>query len=213
MVKERLASTLGRRDEEPNIQLAQEIAKTKDSKSVEELIQLIKGKQKDLQNDSIKVLYEIGEITPELISSYWKDFIEALTSKNNRLQWGAMSALKTISLIVPDQIFNNIISLENAVEQGSVITRDNFVAILSNLLDHQNYAEEAFNALIKQLSSCPTNQLPMYAEMLSTKIKAQSSIKVIETLSLRLDEIEKDSKRKRVEKVIKKITSSTLTNI
>ncbi len=70
MVKERLASTLGRRDEEPNIQLAQEIAKTKDSKSVEELIQLIKGKQKDLQNDSIKVLYEIGEITPKLISSY-----------------------------------------------------------------------------------------------------------------------------------------------
>ncbi len=117
-----------------------------------------------------------------------------------------MSALKTISLIVPDQIFNNIISLENAVEQGSVITRDNFVAILSNLLDHQNYTEEAFNALIKQLSSRPTNQLPMYAEMLSTKIKAQSSKKVIETLSLRLDEIEKDSKRKRVEKVIKKIT-------
>jgi len=46
----------------------------------------------------------------------------------------------------------------------------------------------------------------MYAEMLSTKITAQSSKKVIETLSLRLDEIEKDSKRKRVEKVIKKIT-------
>lgn len=206
MIKDRLASILGRRDEEPNILLAQEIVQNNDKKAIEELLQLIQGKQKDLQNDSIKVLYEIGEISPQLISAYWKDFLDALSSKNNRLQWGAMTALKTISLLVSDHIVNSIITLEKAVEQGSVITRDNYVAILNNLLSLSPYQELAFNAIIKQLSQCPTNQLAMYAELVSPKITSAYSKKFIETLSGRLDEIEKDSKRKRVEKVIKKIT-------
>lgn len=206
MIKDRLASMLGRRDEEPNILLAQEIVQNNDKKAIEELLQLIQGKQKDLQNDSIKVLYEIGEISPQLISAYWKDFLDALSSKNNRLQWGAMTALKTISLLVSDHIVNSIITLEKAVEQGSVITRDNYVAILNNLLSLSPYQELAFNAIIKQLSQCPTNQLAMYAELVSPKITSAYSKKFIETLSGRLDEIEKDSKRKRVEKVIKKIT-------
>ena len=206
MIKDRLASMLGRRDEEPNILLAQEIVQNNDKKAIEELLQLIQGKQKDLQNDSIKVLYEIGEISPQLISAYWKDFLDALSSKNNRLQWGAMTALKTISLLVSDHIVNSIITLEKAVEQGSVITRDNYVAILNNLLSLSPYQDLAFNAIIKQLSQCPTNQLAMYAELVSPKITSAYSKKFIETLSGRLDEIEKDSKRKRVEKVIKKIT-------
>ena len=206
MIKDRLASMLGRRDEEPNIQLAQEIVKNKDGNAVDELLQLIKGKQKNLQNDSIKVLYEIGEISPRMISAYWKDFMDSLSSKNNRLQWGAMTALKTISLIEPDHIVNNLITLENAVEQGSVISRDNYFAILTNLFSLSPYQELAFNAIIKQLSECPTNQLPMYAEMVGPKISHQYTKKFIETLSNRLDEIEKDSKRKRLERVIKKTT-------
>lgn len=206
MIKDRLASMLGRRDEEPNILLAQEIVQNNDKNAIEELLQLIQGKHKDLQNDSIKVLYEIGEISPQLISAYWKDFLDALSSKNNRLQWGAMTALKTISLLVSDHIVNSIITLEKAVEQGSVITRDNYVAILNNLLSLSPYQDLAFNAIIKQLSQCPTNQLAMYAELVSPKITSAYSKKFIDTLSGRLDEIEKDSKRKRVEKVIKKIT-------
>ncbi|WP_254527417.1 MULTISPECIES: hypothetical protein [unclassified Sphingobacterium] len=67
MIKDRLASVLGRRDEEPNILLAQEIAQNNDKNAIEELFQLIQGKQKDLQNDSIKVLYEIGEISPQIL--------------------------------------------------------------------------------------------------------------------------------------------------
>jgi len=204
MIKDRLASVLGRRDEEPNIQLAQEIVQNKDKNAIEELLHLIQGKQKDLQNDSIKVLYEIGETSPQLISAYWNDFMEALSSKNNRLQWGAMTALKTISLLEPDHIVNNLIKLENAAEQGSVITRDNYVTILTNILSLSRYQELAFNAVIKQLLQCPTNQLAMYAELVSPKITSAYSKKFIETLSGRLDEIEKDSKRKRVEKVIKK---------
>jgi len=205
MIKQRLASSIGRRDEEPNLALANEIVKNKDQQSINDLIQLLKSKQKELQNDSIKVLYEVGELSPALIEEFLPEFIEALKSQNNRLQWGAMTALKTISLLKSEEIFKHMPILEQAVEQGSVIIRDNYVAILVNLLDQPGYDQPAFDSLISQLKDCPTNQFAMYAEMSASKIKTSWSSQFRETILLRIDEIEKLSKRKRLEKVLKKL--------
>ena len=205
MIKERLASSIGRRDEEPNIELAQEIVQKEDNQSISELIKLMNSKQKELQNDSIKVLYEIGELSPALIENYFGEFVEALKSKNNRLQWGAMTAIKTISKIKPLEISENILTLEQAVEQGSVITRDNYIAILVNFLDIPELQEHSFNSLINQLKECPTNQLPMYAEMALPKIRKNNFSPFSTAIANRLDEIEKVSKRKRLEKVLKKL--------
>ncbi|OYD44701.1 hypothetical protein CHU00_15635 [Sphingobacterium cellulitidis] len=205
MIQEKLASFLGRRDETPNIELAQLISNNKDSQAVKDLVLLLKGKNKDFQNDSIKVLYEVAEHTPELISDFIQDFIDALKSKNNRLQWGAMTALKKITPINAEQIFKNILVLEQATEQGSVITRDNFIEILSILLDEKEYEDLIFPMILKQLKNCPTNQLPMYTEILAPKITSVTCKSFQETVSSRLNEIDKESKRKRIEKVLKKL--------
>lgn len=205
MIQEKLASFLGRRDETPNIELAQLISNNKDSQAVKDLVLLLKGKSKDFQNDSIKVLYEVAEHTPELISDFIQDFIDALKSKNNRLQWGAMTALKKITPINAEQIFKNILVLEQATEQGSVITRDNFIEILSILLDEKEYEDLIFPMILKQLKNCPTNQLPMYTEILAPKITSVTCKSFQETVSSRLNEIDKESKRKRIEKVLKKL--------
>lgn len=205
MIQEKLASFLGRRDENPNIELAQLISNNKDSQAVKDLVLLLKGKSKDFQNDSIKVLYEVAEHTPELISDFIQDFIDALKSKNNRLQWGAMTALKKITPINAEQIFKNILVLEQATEQGSVITRDNFIEILAILLDEKEYADLIFPMILKQLKNCPTNQLPMYTEILAPKITSVTCKSFQETVSSRLNEIDKESKRKRIEKVLKKL--------
>lgn len=205
MIQEKLASSLGRRDETPNIELAQLISNNKDSQAVKDLVLLLKGKNKDFQNDSIKVLYEVAEHTPELISDFIQDFIDALKSKNNRLQWGAMTALKKITPINSEQIFKNILVLEQATEQGSVITRDNFIEILAILLDEKEYADVIFPMILMQLKNCPTNQLPMYTEILAPKITSVTCKPFQETVSSRLNEIDKESKRKRIEKVLKKL--------
>lgn len=205
MIQEKLASSLGRRDETPNIQLAQEISNNKDIQAVKDLVLLLKGKNKDFQNDSIKVLYEVAEQTPELISDFIQDFIEALKSKNNRLQWGAMTALKKITPFKSEQIFKNILVLEQATEQGSVITRDNFIEILAILLEEKEYANLILPMMLNQLKNCPTNQLPMYTEILAPKISPTTCKAFKETVSGRLNEIDKESKRKRIEKVLKKL--------
>ncbi len=205
-VIKKLASSLNRRDEEPNIELAIQVANQNDENAVKELIGNLINKNKNIQNDCIKVLYEIGDRSPSLISDYTNEFFSLLESRNNRLQWGAMTALNSITSDVSEIIFSNIQKIIDAGDNGSVITKDQVVNILIKLCSIKTYAEESFNLLINQLVKSPTNQLPMYAERSMSIINEENKNLFIETITSRLDEIEKKSKRKRVEKVIRKIS-------
>jgi HEAT repeat protein len=169
----KLASSIDRKDQVPNQELANEIVKKADKTAIVELVQNLTNKNKTIQNDCIKVLYEIGEQNPGLISGYLNDFIGLLTHKNNRLQWGAMIALNCITPVEPKSIYNNLTQIMNAAEKGSVITRDNTVHLLINLARVPNYFETAFSLLIEQLLNCAINQLPMYAERISPIVNEQ----------------------------------------
>ncbi len=202
----KLATSLHRRDEVPNQELAKEIANKNDQKAVKELVDHLSNKSRDIQNDCIKVLYEIGERKPSLIAPYTKELISLLDNKNNRLQWGAMTALHTVTLENPKMIYSALSKIIAAADSGSVITRDYGVNILITLCSVKQYADAAFTLLIEQLSNCPANQLPMYAEKAIPVIHDKNKMKFIKTLSSRLEDIEKDTKRKRVEKVIRKFS-------
>lgn len=56
------------------------------------------------------------------------------------------------------------------------------------------------------MMTCPTNQLPMYAENAIPIVNAANRGAFVRVLASRLDEIEKESKRSRVQKVIKKVS-------
>ncbi len=201
----KLATSLNRRDEVPNQELAKEIAATNDKKAIKELVENLTNKSKDIQHDCIKVLYEIGESKPVLIASYAKEFIALLTHKNNRLQWGGMSALDSITADAPEVIYEALPQIMDAAEKGSVITKDRAVNILIKLCSIKKYADDAFSLLIEQLQVSLTNQLPMYAERAMPIINENNKAIFIKTLTARLGDIESDTKRRRVEKVIKKV--------
>lgn len=205
---DQLASALDRRDETPNQELAKQIVLTNDKKAVLELIETLNNKNKNIQNDCIKVLYEVGEQSPSLIAKYLKDFLSLLDSKNNRLQWGAMTAISTITTESPQDVFNNITTIMNAADKGSVITKDNAVHILIKLCGLTKYADSSFTLLMELVLKSPTNQLPMYAEKTLPVINKKNKELFIQTLISRINEIEKETKRKRVEKVIKKVHTS-----
>ena len=202
----KLASALSRKDEIPNQELAKQIASKVDKKSIQELVENLNNKSKAIQSDCIKVLYEIGERKPQLIAEHVKSFIALLDSKNNRLQWGAMTAISGIALETP-KIVNaalpKIISISN---KGSVITKDHAVNILIKLSSIKRYRETAFPLLIKELIKSPTNQLHMYAEKAISVINDKNKRLFVKTLSCRLDDIETETKRKRVEKVIEQFS-------
>ena len=81
----RLATSLGRRDEVPNQELAAEIATNADGEAVAELVENLNHKSKDVRHDCMKVLYEVGERKPSLIASYADQFTAFLDSKDNRM--------------------------------------------------------------------------------------------------------------------------------
>ncbi len=200
-----LASSLHRKDEVPNQELAKRIATKTDKEAVHELFELLQSKNKDIQHDAIKVIYEVGSLAPTLLIGYENILLALLQSKNNRLQWGAMTSLNTITELVPDQIYAALSHIILAADNGSVITNDQCVAILIKLCTISRYADDSFTLLIERLLKSPTNQLPMYAENAVPVVNAKNMSTFIKTLQLRVPEIEKDSKRARVEKVIKRV--------
>jgi hypothetical protein len=201
----KLASSLGRRDEVPNIKLAEHIAKASDKKAVQELVENLSNKDKNIQSDCIKVLYEIGGRNSKLIASYANEFIAFLDDKSNRIIWGAMTALDAITLENPKLMFAALPKIIAVADSGSVIMRDHAVGIVIKLASIKQYADTAFALLIEQLKKCPTNQLPMYAENAMPIINDKNKTLFIKTLSSRLDEVEKESKRRRIEKVMNSI--------
>jgi len=201
-----LASSLNRRDEIPNQQLAKQIVEKNDLKSVKKLAENLNNKDKNIQSDCIKVLYEIGERNPSLIASYAKEFIALLENKNNRLVWGAMTALDYIASENPKIIFKALVKIIDVADKGSVITNDHAVNILIKLSALKEYSGKTFPLLLERLETCPTNQLPMYAENSVPIINDENKNNFVIIISSRLKEVEKKSKKKRIEKVIKKLT-------
>ena len=203
----KLATSLKRRDEVPNQELAKQIVNKNDKAAVKELVENLSSKSRDIQNDCIKVLYEIGRPKPALLAPYARDFVALLISKNNRMQWGAMAALDAITPEDPKLIYSVLAKIVAAADSGSVITRDNCVNILIKLCAIKQYANAAFSLLTEQMQGCPVNQLAMYAERAMPVINEKNKMKFITILASRLDDIEKETQKKRVQKVISKFSS------
>jgi len=131
MMIERLACKLGRNDEIPNIELAEYLCQQSDKDGIKEIVDGFKSDDKAVANDCIKVLYEIGERNPALISDYANDFISGICSKNNRLVWGSMMALAKIAVLASQPIYEKIGVVISTYEKGSTITVDNSISNLA----------------------------------------------------------------------------------
>ena len=83
-VLDKLASALGRRDEAPNEELARAIAASADPGAVAELVSGLSNKDKVIQIDCIKVLYEIGEKNAAVLTERLDDLEKA--SKRKRVE-------------------------------------------------------------------------------------------------------------------------------
>jgi hypothetical protein len=202
---DKLATALNRRDEIPNRELAKDIVRTKDRPAVRELVENLGHKDKNIQSDCVKVLYEIGEREPALIAPYYREFGKLLDSKNNRLVWGAMTALDSITTQEPKGVYGLLTKVLDVAESGSVITRDHAVGILVQLGTLKQYADKCIPLLVEQLQTCPNNQFPMYAEMSLALVNDKNKATLQRVMTRRLEGLEKESQKKRVAKVLKQL--------
>ena len=174
---------------------------------MQELVDSLEHKNKAIQSDCIKVLYEIGDANPDLIAKYYKEFGQLLESKNNRLVWGAMIALDTIVLKQPKGVHGMLSKiLKTADTSGSVIARDHAVGILAKLATLKPYRRDSIALLIEQLMSCPNNQFAMYVEMGAPVVDEDNREKFRKVIEKRVSDLDKESQKKRVAKALKKLS-------
>jgi hypothetical protein len=186
----RLASLQNRRDEAPNQELARDLAARRDETGIREIAENLWNKDKNIQADCIKVMYEIGYIEPELVAVYAGDFIKLLKSKNNRLVWGAMGALVATAKIDPDAIFKNLDAVKKAKETGSVITVDNAVSVLAYTASaNPKYSAVIFPDLLHHLAFCRPKEVPQHAERTFPAVNAGNKNEFIKVLEKRMEDL------------------------
>ena len=200
-----LSSSLGQKGNETNIALAKEIAETENHDAIRELVDNLNNRDKKIQGDCIKTLYETAYIRPEMIAEYYLNFLDLLTSKNNRMVWSGMIALLTITDLKYKEIFASLELIMTTIKKGSVITIDCGVEILAKLNKHSEYFDITDPLLIEQLWKCPIKQLPQYIEKSLISIAKQNKEIYQNIIEKRKPECDKDSQIKRLEKVLKQI--------
>lgn len=202
---ERLACSLGRIDEIPNIELAARLCENEDKTGIREIVSGLKYKDKSMANDCIKVLYEIGERRPDLITEYANDFIALLSSRNNRLVWGSMTALAAIADLNPDDIYRNVDIVFSAYKHGSVITVDNSITVLAKLCKISSvYMEHIFPLLIGHIKKCRPKEVPQHAERISICIDKNNLNDFLEALAIRKEHLS-DSQKTRIGRLEKSL--------
>lgn len=200
---ERIAHFQHRRDEVPNQELARELASARDRDGICEIAENLRNKNKDIQADCIKVLYEVGYIDPKLIAEYAEEFIRLLHTRNNRLVWGGMIALGTVAELRPQVVIAHLDEINQAIEQGSVITVDNGVQVLARAASKdEKYSREIIPFLLEHLRTCRPKDLPQHAEKSLPAINATNKSRFIKVLSARMDDISGPA-LVRVKKVLK----------
>lgn len=203
-VETRLAGALDRRDEAPNIELAEDIAGSGDKEAVADLVAVLDRGKTSQRCDAIKVLYEIGDRKPELVAPHVSAFLKHMTSANNRLVWGSLTALAAICRAEPGKIERHLDDILIAADDGSVIAKDQALSILVTLAADTSRTGKIVPILIGRIASATPNQLPMYAERSLPVIPPEFRKSLGKTLRQRLDEAMPQSKRKRIEAVLGK---------
>jgi hypothetical protein len=200
---EKIAYNQNRRDEVPNQQLAAELARDSDKEGIQEIVDNLWNKNKNIANDCIKVLYEIGYLQPGLVAQYAEDFVKLLQVKNNRIVWGAAIALSTVAALSADRLFEHVWEIKDAVVKGSVITQDNGIATLAIIASkNDRYRNEIFPFLLNHLQTCRPKDIPQHSEKTLVAVTAKEKSAFVEVLLPRIDSLT-SPQVKRVMKVIK----------
>ncbi|OHD57192.1 MAG: hypothetical protein A2014_12920 [Spirochaetes bacterium GWF1_49_6] len=202
---DRLAASLGRRDEVPNQELAKELREKNDTAGIGEIAVHLFDKDKNIANDCIKTLYEIGYAAPALIAEYSDSYVKLLKSKNNRMVWGAMIALSTIAAIRADELYPHTNLFAELLNTGSVITVDGAVRVLAGIAAGKaEYARKIFPILFDLLKTTRPKSVPQYCESILPAVSPEFRDEFIRALRSRENDLS-PTQSARVDKAIKKL--------
>ena len=200
---EQLACKQGRRDEACNIELAEKLCSNTDKEGIFEIVNGYKAQDAAVASDCIKVLYEVARRKPELVVVYTADFINGLSSKNNRLVWGSMTALAHSAFMAAPTIYQRLDEVIAAYRQGSVITIDNSISVFAALCQADpSYTQKILPVLLNHFEHCRAKEIPQHAERLANSLTTTAKKEILKIIESRYSELSV-SQSNRLKKILK----------
>jgi hypothetical protein len=202
---QKISFYLNRRDAVADQELAGELAEKKDRDGIREIAENLWNKNKKIQSDCLKVLYEIGYIDPGLTADYADDFIKLIKNRNNRMVWGAMIALANIAKLKPDTIWAASDDIMKAVEKGTVITVVWGIRTLAGVASmKKEYNRKIFPFLLNRIRNTIPRDVAIHAESVSRAVNDENREEFLSVLEQRKPDL-KPSQLSKLKKTIKKV--------
>ncbi|MCJ7717937.1 MAG: hypothetical protein MUO54_15655 [Anaerolineales bacterium] len=198
-----LASSLGRRDEEPNKELGKRLVDTNNLAGIQEAAANLNNENRNIQIDCLAVLEQVGRLAPELIENYLDEFLKFIVGKDNRLIWAAMINIALIADKKPEEILDHLDEIIAVIDKGSVITKDNGIKILARAVAARPaYTDRVFPYLIDQLNTCRPKSLPQYSESILVAVSEENKNQYLKIIKNRSNELTA-AQAKRINEIIK----------
>jgi len=205
-ILKRIAFYQERRDEVPNQKLASELAKDGNTEGIDEIASNLWNANNSIASDCLKVIYEIGYSKPELIADYIDDFLKLLSSKRNRMVWGAMIALCTVAHLKSDILWANLDLILKTMEKGTLITEEWGIRGLAVLArQKKEYNEKLMPLLLEYLEKSRPIDVPRRAELLLESVSENEKGQLLDLIQRRSADLS-PAQKKRVEKALRKWT-------
>jgi hypothetical protein len=200
---EKIAFFQNRRDEVPNLQLAKELAGTRNVAGIRVIADNLGNKNKNIRSDCLKVLYEIGYLDPGLIANYGSDFLKLLKSKDNRMVWGGLIGLATIADRCPQEIWDQIDDVIRITETGTVISLVWGMRTLAKVAAaDEKYKQKIFPFLLNQIRVCIPRDVPTHAGSILCAVDRKNKAELLVILEARQEEMT-SAQLTRLKKVLK----------
>ena len=204
-VIEKIAFSQNRRDEVPNQELASALASDEDRAGIKEIAENLTNKNSNIRSDCLKVLYEIGYLQPDLIADYVPEFLILLSSKENRMVWGAMIALACIADLKPDEIFMQIDLVILTTRKGTVITQVWGIRTLSRVAaSNPQYKSRIMPFLLEELQICLPRDILTHLQSMLPAINSSEKSEIMEIADSRFSEMT-PAQQTRLKKILKQI--------
>ena len=116
-----------------------------------------------------------------------------------------MIGLAHISHLQQEKLFDALPQIIDAMDVGTVVTRDHGYRIMITLYKDIRFQEDMFLLIQEQLMKAPSNQLGQYSERLMDVLNKTHLNPLIETLEERRSDITNEHHIKRLNKNLKKL--------
>ena len=205
-IGKRLSHSLDCRDQGPNKEVAKEIINTESTGLLQELIDLLESKPNEgLRKDCALTLAYVAEKKPALLVPYADLMISRMNDPINRVIFSCMIALAHITPFVQDKLYHALPVILDAMDDGTVVTRDYGFRIIVELYKIASKKEDIFYIILEQVSKAPSNQLGQYTERFLAVVDNHHKSDFISVLEERRSDLTNEYHLKRLSKNLKKL--------